>query len=214
MHVIAHEEVRNRSEPGIEVFDRRLQIDKAEGANDHSVFAGKVDRSALREGLDDREKRGAAARPCGARQSSGIVVSMFILVQRLMSCSVYMKVNTAGPEKESRPKPGRRRFRGEGAPQKVVHLRQVIAERREDHIVDSVRISANTRPSVAGDVGVLGAEAEAAPRSGVELVPEPAGAFDELHACQRCNSRGHRDRIPQWRWWCSSLAVFQHSSRS
>src|ERR1035438_9183442 len=44
---VAHEEVRDRREPGIEELDRRFQIDEAERTNDQTIFAGKVDGSAL-----------------------------------------------------------------------------------------------------------------------------------------------------------------------
>src|SRR5882672_8022775 len=49
VHVIPHEEVRDWSEPGVEIFDRGLDIEKAEGAKDHSVLAGKLDGLLLRE---------------------------------------------------------------------------------------------------------------------------------------------------------------------
>src|SRR5580704_15875852 len=63
-------------------------------------------------------------------------------------------------------------------------LRQVIAERREDHVVDSVWSRGDTlttrcpRPSVAGNIGVLCSPLHAALFSVVEAIPESHRAFD------------------------------------
>src|ERR1700728_34040 len=67
VHMIAHEEMRNRSEPGIEILDRRLEIDKAVGAHDHSIFVGKVDQTTLREGHRPGKAWRCSESHCGAR---------------------------------------------------------------------------------------------------------------------------------------------------
>src|ERR1700685_3703655 len=65
-------------------------------------------------------------------------------------------------------------------------LRQVITERREDHIVDSVWLRRNARcttragPSVANDVGVLRPPLDAALLSCVNAIPESQRAFDDI----------------------------------
>src|SRR5271170_2992325 len=60
-----------------------------------------------------------------------------------------------------------------------VFLRQVITERREDHVVDSVGLATCAGPGIASYVGVVGAESETASRAVVELVPKSAGPLDQ-----------------------------------
>ena len=69
-----------------------------------------------------------------------------------------------------------------------IRLRQVIAERREQHGLGAAGHpaagvafgkAAITGPGIARNVGILRAELESAPRTGVELVPESQRAFDE-----------------------------------
>jgi hypothetical protein len=61
VHVIAHEEVRNRRQPRVEILDRRFEIDEAEGSNDHSIFAGDLYGTALRSGQTPGEQGGSGA---------------------------------------------------------------------------------------------------------------------------------------------------------
>src|SRR5580698_2459226 len=60
-----------------------------------------------------------------------------------------------------------------------VRLRQVITERREDHVVDSVGLATYAGPGIASEVGVVGAEPEAAFRAVVELVPKSGRSFGQ-----------------------------------
>jgi hypothetical protein len=63
-------------------------------------------------------------------------------------------------------------------------LRQIVAERSKDHAIDAVRLSAHTRPGIAGYVGVLSAPLRAAMvclvlGAVVNLEPETRCAFDQ-----------------------------------
>src|SRR5271168_1253050 len=49
VQVSADEEVRYGREPGVEVLDRAFEIDEAEGAKNHAVFAGNLDGLSLGE---------------------------------------------------------------------------------------------------------------------------------------------------------------------
>ena len=64
VHVIAHEEVRNRSEPAVEVLDRGFEIDEAEGSQNHSVFARNRDGLFLRESPGQEGGRCACGKCC------------------------------------------------------------------------------------------------------------------------------------------------------
>ena len=62
-HVIAHEEVRHRREPGVEILDRTFEIDEAERTKNHAIFARKIDGLPLRESPgQDRGSRGGQDR--------------------------------------------------------------------------------------------------------------------------------------------------------
>src|ERR1700732_298582 len=74
---------------------------------------------------------------------------------------------------------------GRTLPALLFVLRQVIAERREDHIVDSVWSRGDTfsaggsPPSIAGNIGILCSPLHTALFSVVEAIPESHGAFDD-----------------------------------
>lgn len=81
-------------------------------------------------------------------------------------------------------------------------LRDVVADRSPDHVVDSLRRDAScskravvTRPAISGEVRVLNAKPEAALRTLKELVPEPESAFHD-HACVT-----RATRSCGWREW-------------
>ena len=70
---------------------------------------------------------------------------------------------------------------GTGA--RATELRQIVAERREEHVVDAVRRSesypAGTGPRIARNIRVLWTELKPAMRTVMSLDPEPHGALDQ-----------------------------------
>src|SRR6266849_225963 len=82
-------------------------------------------------------------------------------------------------------------------------LRQVIAERSEQHVVDGVRAKARPgsgvtgvvvpRPGILRQIRVLHTPLHAALRTVVELVPEAEGAFDNVVDVASATARGSRE---------------------
>lgn len=74
-------------------------------------------------------------------------------------------------------------------------LGQVVAERRPNHVVNSVRGDAGCRvvitgPGVAIEVGILHAPLHSALLSGVELLPETEGAFADVASVASAGASG------------------------
>src|SRR6266478_471540 len=111
-----------------------------------------------------------------------------------------------GNKKKGGPFPGRLiRSLGYGANRFTFDLRNVIAQRGEDHVVDSLWRdrgptgchASGSGPSRLGYVGVLHAELKAAFRSLVELVPEAESAFLDKADVSGAIGAGRRVEVVQ-----------------
>src|ERR1700739_5136966 len=81
-------------------------------------------------------------------------------------------------------------------------LRNIVAERSEQHVVHGLRRNAHRRrdavvtgPSGLRDVGILNAPPNSALRSGINLVPEADGAFGDRPTVARAGSAATRQEL-------------------
>ena len=114
------------------------------------------------------------SRNCKERQPW---IAIMQATKRSSAARLTSDLQSRGPYYAQSPRPDT----GTGA--RATELWQIVAERREEHVVDSVRrresYPVGTGPRVARNIRVLWTELKPAMRTAMSLDPEPHGALDK-----------------------------------